>query len=146
MIFVGIEICLVPVGFFETSLRYESAAGICDGSGPGGPAAAMLHWEKAHIEHRRTSSNQHWQPGGSLLSTGGQGRCGSQGEVTCKTDATKSCYVLLELVPCCQLLLKVAGVREKPGLSWAEHGCPLIQKQHETAKTTPLPVSKSVCL
>ena len=28
-------------------LRYESAAGICDGSGPGGPAAAMLHWEKA---------------------------------------------------------------------------------------------------
>lgn len=32
---------------FGAGRAYESAAGICDGSGPGGPAAAMLHWEKA---------------------------------------------------------------------------------------------------
>lgn len=32
---------------FSAGRAYESAAGICDGSGPGGPSAAMMHWEKA---------------------------------------------------------------------------------------------------
>ena len=31
--------------------RYESAAGVCDGNGPGGPAVAMIHWEKAAVSN-----------------------------------------------------------------------------------------------
>lgn len=32
---------------FGAARAYESAAGICDGSGPGGPDAAAAHWEQA---------------------------------------------------------------------------------------------------
>lgn len=32
---------------FSAGRAYESAGGICDGSGPGGPPAAAVHWEKA---------------------------------------------------------------------------------------------------
>eukprot|EP00435_Cladocopium_sp_Y103_P040990 s2430_g11.t1 len=60
---------------FGAGRAYESAAGICDGTGPGGPTAAMLHWEKA---------------------------------VHCFRLAGKADVAA-------KLLLKVAGVREKPG-------------------------------
>merc|ERR1712024_226217 len=32
---------------FGAGRAYESAGGICDGKGPGGPVAAAGHWEKA---------------------------------------------------------------------------------------------------
>ena len=117
-------------------------------------------WERGwHLRWQWTwwSSSCHASlgEGRSLLSTGGQGRCGSQGEVReqsplWNTDdqiqqSQQSPAWCAMLVPClCQLLLKVAGVREKPGLSWTEQHWYMIQKHPETSKATPLLPSKSV--